>query len=134
VNLAHGTLAGSVPTESEAGGTLTITVTPDLYCYVYSVTRGGATAPLAVAGRNLGGARTLSFPNITIDSAVITVDIFPRGDIAGNSGPDDRVDIQDVSVLISQFRTTGAGLLADFNCDGVVNVSDLSMLMTLWGP
>ncbi len=134
VTLTHGTLSGSVPTEIEAGGTLTVTVVPDPYYYVYSVTRGGVTAPLEPAGRNLGGVRTLSFANVTPGDAAITIGIFPRGDVAGDAGPDGSVDIWDASVLVGQFRMMGTGLLADLNCDEAVDVSDLSMLMTLWRP
>jgi hypothetical protein len=134
VSPVHETMAGSVPTEIEAGATLTVIVVPDPYYYVYSVTRGGVTTPLEPAGRNLGGERTLSFAHVTPGDVVIRIDIFPRGDVAGDAGPDGHVDIWDASVLVSQFRLTGTGLLADFNCDGIVSVSDLSMLMTLWRP
>lgn len=73
--------------------------------------------------------------SITWENASIVVDIYRRGDIAGNDGPDGRVDIKDASVLIShQFRTAGEGFLGGLNCDDKVDIVNVSMLMSLWQP
>jgi hypothetical protein len=134
VTIPHGTPDTVIPAGVPYGSTLTITVTPDIHCYVYAVTCGGVTTPLDAVGRNLGLARTLSFVNVTWETADISVDIYRRGDIAGNSGPDGKVNIMDASVVIGQWRATGGGVLGDLNCDGLVDIFDVSMLMSLWQP
>lgn len=90
--------------------------------------------PLDAVGRNLGLARTLSFTGITWENADISVEIYRRGDVAGNSGPDGKVNIMDASVVIGQWKATGGGVLGDLNCDEIVDIFDVSMLMSLWQP
>jgi uncharacterized repeat protein (TIGR02543 family) len=119
------------------GSSITFSVTPQQLYYIFSTTRNGETTELDVVGRNLGGVRNLEFLNIT-ETTTITVQIYRRGDITGNgaSGPDTHVDVLDASILITQWGKTiddyPDTLLADLNCDGVVNIYDLSMMMSLW--
>jgi uncharacterized repeat protein (TIGR02543 family) len=134
VSMLHGTAETAIPESVPYGSTLTITVTPDIHYYVYAVTCGGFTTPLDAVGRNLGLARTLSFSGVTWETANISVDIYRRGDVAGNGGPDGKVNIMDASVVIAQWRATGEGFLGDLNCDGIVDIFDISMLMSLWQP
>lgn len=134
VSILHGTVETALPESVPYGSTLTITVTPDIHYYVYAVTCGGITTPLDAVGRNLGLEKTLSFVNVTWETADMSVDIYRRGDIAGNSGPDGKVNIMDASVLIGQWRATGGGVLGDLDCNGIVDIIDISMLMSLWQP
>jgi hypothetical protein len=71
---------------------------------------------------------------IAWESVSIVVDIYRRGGIAGNDGPDGSADIVDASVLIGGFRRTREGFLRDRNCDGEVDILDIGMLMSLWQP
>ena len=52
---------------------------------------------------------------------------FKTGDI----NHDNKIDIQDLSYLLSHWNTND--VLADLNHDGKVNVTDLSALLTNWG-
>ncbi len=140
VSIANGTHNATVPVTVQFGNNLTLTATPDTYYYVYSTTDShSTTTPLLFTNRMLGLPQVLTFDNITGTlpdrTATITINVFRRGDIAGNSGPDTRVNITDLGVLITQWRKTTTDipeLLADLNCDLSVNISDLSMMMSLW--
>jgi hypothetical protein len=142
VTIANGTHDATVPVTVQFGNALTLTATPNLYYYVYSTTRGAVTTVLPFDHRMLGLAQILTFTNVTatiaeIRTAAITIDVFRRGDI-GPTEPDGHVGIADASVLITQWRKTTTdlpgALLADLNCDDVVNIYDLSMMMSLWLP
>lgn len=50
------------------------------------------------------------------------------GDING----DTKIDIFDLSILLSDWSKTGAGLRSDLNGDAVVNIFDLSKLLSVW--
>ena len=50
-----------------------------------------------------------------------------RGDLNGDS----RINIRDLSILISRWGTSGG--IADINGDGRVNIRDLSILISQWG-
>jgi hypothetical protein len=138
VTISHGGISLSAPVTVQFGNTLTLTATPDPLYYVYSTTRNGVTTALSVADRMLGQPQVLTFANTTSTladnrTATVAVDIFRRGDIAGNAGgPDTAVDTQDLSVLIHEWRMTGTFQLADLNCSGSVDIKDLSMMMSLW--
>lgn len=49
-----------------------------------------------------------------------------QGDING----DGKIDVFDLSILLSQWGKAGTG---DLNSDGVVNITDLSILLSKWG-
>src|SRR5262245_10322732 len=51
------------------------------------------------------------------------------GDIDG----DNDVDIGDLSMLLSQFGSTGSGLSGDLDHDGDVDIADLSTLLSNFG-
>jgi hypothetical protein len=137
---ASGHVTSITPTSPQTvnhGSGITFTVTPVQLYYIFSTTRNSVTTEMAILNRNLGGVKALEFLNIT-EATTIVVNIYRRGDIAraGTVGlPDGTVDIVDLNVLISQWRQTSATaiLLADLNCDLSVNISDLSMMMSLWG-
>jgi parallel beta-helix repeat protein len=141
VTIANGTHNATVPVTVQFGNSLTLTATPSTYYYVYSTTRGIITTVLPFTNRMLGLPQALTFDNITGTlpdrTATVAINIFRRGDI-GPSGPDGHVKVEDASILIQQWRKTIAdlpdALLADLNCDDVVNVYDLSMMMSLWQP
>jgi hypothetical protein len=47
-----------------------------------------------------------------------------------NSG---KVDVFDLSIMLSKWNQTGSGINADLNADNIVNVFDLSILLSKWG-
>jgi hypothetical protein len=51
------------------------------------------------------------------------------GDINGDA----KVDIFDLSILLSHFSQTGNRSLGDLNNDGIINIFDLSILLSAWG-
>jgi hypothetical protein len=52
-----------------------------------------------------------------------------KGDING----DGRVDITDLSILLSKYNQSGTGIQGDLDSNGVVNVLDLSILLSNYG-
>lgn len=53
----------------------------------------------------------------------------------GNLNGDSNVNIEDLSILIANYRKTGMTWeQGDFSGDGTVNISDLSILVRNWGP
>ena len=43
------------------------------------------------------------------------------------------VDLSDVSIVINQLGAGGDNLPADFNCDQIIDLSDFSMLISSMG-
>ncbi|MFI5240411.1 MAG: dockerin type I domain-containing protein [Candidatus Saccharimonadia bacterium] len=70
---------------------------------------------------------------------VIAIGVYVRfgthaANIAGDANGDGVVNITDLSILASNWGATGATWAqGDFNGDGVVNILDLSILATNWG-
>jgi len=56
----------------------------------------------------------------------------PRATSADLNG-DGKVDISDLSVLLSNFGKSGSGIKGDLNADAKVNLSDLSVLLSQFG-
>jgi alpha-L-arabinofuranosidase len=50
----------------------------------------------------------------------------------GDANADNKVDIQDLSILLSHWNKNDAPT-ADFNQDGIINITDLSILLSNWG-
>lgn len=85
-----------------------------------TLTNGLNTLGLAIVGTD--GTRLTP----QIGQVIINNSTSKTGDLNG----DNVVNIQDLSLLLSNYGKTGAG---DLNLDGVVNVIDLSMLMSNYG-
>jgi uncharacterized protein (DUF2141 family) len=51
----------------------------------------------------------------------------------GDANGDGVVNITDLGLLLSQFGMSGAGLEGDVNSDGVVNITDLGILLANFG-
>lgn len=51
----------------------------------------------------------------------------------GDLDADGDVDITDLSILLSQFGTTGTGLSGDLDADGDVDITDLATLLSAFG-
>jgi hypothetical protein len=139
----HGAVS---PTDQVAAfdGTATMTATPEQYYYVYKYAIGGTDTVLLFTNRMKGLPASITIDGLlakadTEGKVSVMIFIYRRGDIAGGltGGPDGNVGIADASLLINQWRKTTTDipeLLADLNCDLVVNVYDLSMMMSLWLP
>ncbi|MDT7708145.1 MAG: Dockerin type domain [Pseudonocardiales bacterium] len=52
--------------------------------------------------------------------------------IIGDLNRDGQVDCADKSILMSQYQQTGPGHSADLNHDDIVNITDLSIMLTHW--
>jgi hypothetical protein len=52
--------------------------------------------------------------------------------VEGDVNQDGKVDITDLSILLSHWGQTGTGILGDLNQDGNINVYDLSLLLSHW--
>ncbi len=52
---------------------------------------------------------------------------------AGDSNEDYRVDFGDLNNVLSNYGSTGAGILGDVNGDGVVNFLDLNLILSNFG-
>lgn len=61
-----------------------------------------------------------------VDNGTAPPDNSKKGDLNNDS----KIDIQDLSILLSHYGKSGTG---DFNNDGVVNIIDLSTLLTNYG-
>jgi hypothetical protein len=61
--------------------------------------------------------------------------IGPNGPAVGSSdlNGDGRVDVTDLSILLSHWQQTGTGVIGDINNDGKVDILDLSLLLAKWG-
>lgn len=57
----------------------------------------------------------------------------PPAACPGDLDGDNDVDISDLSVLLSQFGSTGGGLSGDLDDDGDVDISDLATLLSVFG-
>src|SRR6185503_11693441 len=55
----------------------------------------------------------------------------PNPSLPGDLNNDNTVNIQDLSILLSNYNTTNTS--ADINNDGTVNVLDLSILLSYYG-
>lgn len=51
----------------------------------------------------------------------------------GDLNEDNVINVYDLSILLSAWNTTGTGLVADLNHDNTVNIFDLSILLSNWG-
>jgi hypothetical protein len=55
----------------------------------------------------------------------------PNPNLAGDLNNDNKVDVTDLSILLSSYNSTQAG--SDINADGQVNILDLSILLSHYG-
>ena len=80
-----------------------------------------------------------ALPSATLDLLPDLTNIWaqcPPGDVGRSGGgrPDGRVDLFDLSVLLSRYGRSDPGALqADDNYDGTVNIFDLSILLSNYG-
>lgn len=56
---------------------------------------------------------------------------LPNPNLSGDLNGDNTVNVQDLSILLSNYNTTNSA--ADINSDGTVNVLDLSILLSHYG-
>jgi hypothetical protein len=59
--------------------------------------------------------------------------ITSRAATSPDLNADGKVDVIDLSTLLTNFGKTGTGIKGDINQDSVVNVTDLSVILSKWG-
>jgi hypothetical protein len=69
-----------------------------------------------------------SFDGISVDSSTVLL----KYTYAGDANLDGRVDIRDLALLASSWKTSGFWTNGDFNYDGTVNAADLGLLSSNW--
>lgn len=95
--------------------------------YTDTSVRAGKTYNYQVAAFDVRG-------NTSLRSSSVRVTIPGTGTQAGKLGDinrDSRIDIRDLSILLSRWKTTYQS--ADLNTDGKVDIRDLSILLSRWG-
>jgi hypothetical protein len=91
-----------------------------------STTASNGSHTISARARDAAG-NTRTATNITVTVTNVT---FLPADI----NQDGRVNIQDVSLLISKYGQSGGTIgRADINADGVVNIQDASLLISRYG-
>jgi hypothetical protein len=55
------------------------------------------------------------------------------GTLPEDINKDGVVNVFDLSILLTNYNKTGSGLSGDITADGVVNIFDLSRLLSKWG-
>lgn len=107
----------------------------------YRLSRNGAVvattsgSTLSYADSGLTGSTTYSYTLVALDaagntSAVATLSAATQTAIPGDINGDGRVNVTDLSILLSNWSTSNAG--SDINKDGTVNIFDLSILLSRW--
>lgn len=95
-----------------------------------------AVSPQSLAGKNYqftswsnGGSRiqTITTPSTNTTYTATFTEVIKVGDING----DGKIDILDLSTMLSKWGTTDAA--CDLNDDGTVGILDLSTLLSKWG-
>jgi hypothetical protein len=69
-----------------------------------------------------------SFDGINVDASTILL----KYTYAGDANLDGMVDIRDLALLASSWKTSGFWTNGDFNYDGTVNAADLGLLSSNW--
>jgi predicted alpha-1,2-mannosidase len=85
---------------------------------------GQAVSGTQVAWSSLAGGATLVWGAPPTPS--------PTPAVAADLNGDGRVNVTDLSILLSHWAQTGTAVPGDINGDGVVNITDLSSLLTAW--
>jgi hypothetical protein len=99
----------------------------------YSVSWNAATATNGT--HNITAQATDNANNITNSTPIsVTVTGGSSGGKQGDLNNDGRVNITDLSILLSNWaRTSPSAAQGDINGDGNVNITDLSILLSRWG-
>lgn len=90
----------------------------------FNVTGLNASTQYALAVSAIDGAG-----NESARSQTLTANTVKLGDVNN----DDKIDVFDLSKLLSRWQTQTANDPSDLNKDGIVNVFDLSLMLSRWG-
>ena len=107
----------------------------------YRLTRNGTTitttsgSTLSYTDSGLSPGTSYSYTIVALDQAgntspAASLSASTQASTPGDLNGDGRVNITDLSILLSNYGTTNA--VADINGDGVVNIFDLSILLSRW--
>ena len=138
------TIAGNFRSTSTTLNSITLdwdTSTDNRGVTGYRLTRNGTTitttsgSTLSYTDSGLSPGTSYSYTIVALDQAgntspAASLSASTQASTPGDLNGDGRVNITDLSILLSNYGTTNA--VADINGDGVVNIFDLSILLSRW--
>lgn len=107
----------------------------------YRLTRNGTTianlsaSTLTYNDTSLASGTSYTYTVAALDAAgnvssASTVSASTKTALPGDINGDNKVDLTDLTIMISNWNTTSSS--SDFNADGTVNIFDLSILLSHW--